>query len=308
MLIARAAIYRLSEGKPDERSWKPSLLVFSGAPTARWYLVELAQALSRGGSWLTIATVVPSKTWLPERVENTEKSIRDYLAKRDTRALVKVFPSEDVLSGMEALIKAYGFGPVVPNTILVGETERRANFERFVSLIQLIYRSQRNLIMVREGELKIDCQPAEGCRIDVWWGGLSENAGLMLTLAYLLLKHPSWEHSRLVVKTIVRSEDEKREAVGRLDAFLSDQRLQAEVEVSLQTSGDLFHQIQHSSQGAGLVFLGIRAPGLDESIQKYCRYYEGLLDATENMPHTALVLAAEKIEFKRVIGIADTPL
>lgn len=308
MLVARAAIYRLSDGKPDERTWKPSLLVFSGAPTSRWYLVELAQALSRGGSWLTIATVVPSETWLPERVDSTEKSIRDYLAKHDTRALVKVFPSEDVLSGMEALVKAYGFGPVVPNTILIGETEKRENFERFVSLIQLIYRSRRNLIMVREGELKIDCQPAEGCRIDVWWGGLSENAGLMLILAYLLRKHPSWEHARLVVKTIVKSEDEKREAIDRLDAFLSDQRLNAEVDVSLRTSENLFDLIRYSSQDAALVFLGIRAPGARESMKEYCRYYEGLLDATGNMPPTALVLAAENIEFKRVIGIADTPL
>jgi amino acid transporter len=308
MLIARAAIYRLSSGKPHERTWKPNLLVFSGTPTSRWYLVELAQALSRGGSWLTIATVVPSETWLPERVESTEKSIRDFLAKRDTRALVKVFPSKDVLSGMEALIRAYGFGPVVPNTILVGETERRGNYERFVSLIQLMYRSRRNLIMVREGDLEIECQPKEGCRIDVWWGGLSENAGLMLILAYLLRKHPSWEHARLVVKTIVKAEEEKREATERLDAFLTETRLQSEVDVIVQTTGDLFELIRQSSQGAALVFLGIRAPQEDESVHDYCRYYEGLLDATDTMPPTALVLAAEDIAFKRVIGIADTPL
>ena len=57
MLIAQAAIYRLDDLKPDERSWRPHILVLSGSPTTRWYLIELADAVSHGKGFLTVAVI-----------------------------------------------------------------------------------------------------------------------------------------------------------------------------------------------------------------------------------------------------------
>ena len=51
--FTQALLYRMKDYQPDIRSWRPNLLVFTGAPTKRWYLIELAQALSqnRGRKW-----------------------------------------------------------------------------------------------------------------------------------------------------------------------------------------------------------------------------------------------------------------
>ena len=61
MLLARYSIYRLAEIKPNPRSWRPNVLVLSGAPSNRWYLIELADAITHGKGFLTVASVILKK-------------------------------------------------------------------------------------------------------------------------------------------------------------------------------------------------------------------------------------------------------
>lgn len=48
MLIVQLGLYKLAEKRPDEKSWRPNILVFSGSPKLRWYLIEIADALAQG--------------------------------------------------------------------------------------------------------------------------------------------------------------------------------------------------------------------------------------------------------------------
>ena len=43
----------------------------------------------------------------------------------------------------------------------------------------------------------------------------------------------------------------------------------------------------------------------DESMEDYAGYYGHLMDSTKSMPSLALVLAAEDIEFRKVIGLTE---
>ena len=63
--------------------------------------------------------------------------------------------------------------------------------------------------------------------------------------------------------------------------------------------GRPFNEIlKESSEGADLVFLGMKEP---EPGGDYVRYYEGLLARTEGLPTTAFVLAAEDLEFEEIM-------
>ena len=79
-----------------------------------WLDVNLADALAQGQSCLTVATVVPEEVSSAERLNGMSRSIESHLAKQQVQALVKVIPAKDIVSGAEALIKAYGFGPIAP--------------------------------------------------------------------------------------------------------------------------------------------------------------------------------------------------
>jgi len=298
MHMVRFATTKLADKKPDERTWQPNILVLSGPPTTRWHLIQIADAIAQGRSLLTVATVVPSSSMSAERTENITASIHQYLKKNAIPALVKVYPAEDPLTGASDLVKAYGLGPVVPNTILIGHTERPENFAHYARLIQQIHDTRRNLVIVRES----DESPVfeEGARIDVWWRGKRQNVGLMLALAFLLNRDPEWAGSRLVLKTIVSSEEERDETMKQSESFIQNQRLNAETEVIVRRSGDAFETIRAASQGAGLVFLGMRAPEPDESAEEYGRYCQELMGHTENLPPTVMVMAAEDVEFDRI--------
>lgn len=305
-LLVRFAVQRLSRLNPDERTWSPNILALSGTPSSRWHLIELASSLAPHSSALTVASVLPVEDWSAEKVKSTQETMRDYLRKREVDALVKIFPSPDMLIGARALVRAYGYGPLQPNTILLGDSENRSNYLGFSELIRLIYRTNRNLILFREADATEESTvPAAGGEcIDVWWGGRETNIGLILTLAYQIQKSAVWGQSKLVIKTVVETEEEKEAVTRRLTTFIEEQRIPAEAEVILKQDEKIFDIMRKSSAAAGLVFMGIREPHDDESVEKYSHYYESLMKHTRGLPPVAMVLAAEAIEFRKVIGIS----
>jgi hypothetical protein len=297
-LLARFAIYRLAASKPVARTWRPHILVLSGSPTTRWYLIELADALTHGSGFLTVATIVPEASAASGRTQQVEATIADYLRKRQVPALVDVHIANDVFLGAESLVQASGVGPLFPNTILLGETERPENMIGFARLIRLAHRLERNIVIVREA----DIMPPErkGRQIDVWWGGERDNAALSLALGYLLQASPEWYGSGLTIKMIVDESSEQAPARLRLENLITTGRLRAEPDVLVRQGRDTFSVIRASSKDVDLVFLGMRPSGEDEALAEYAGYYADLLTGTSGLPATALVLAAEDIEFRRI--------
>jgi solute carrier family 12 sodium/potassium/chloride transporter 2 len=240
--------------------------------------------------------------WDEERIDNMEKSIKEYLGKRQIPALVRIALSENVIDGARELISNYGMGNLAPNTILLGETEHRENFVEFSGFIRHAYRFRRNLVIVREGSPpeRVKDRPLTIC---VWWGGRRENAGLMLVLGYMLQMSPEWKNSRLQLKTIVSSEGGCEAAFEHLRNYIEESRLDVEVEVLLKKPEDSIDKIiGRTSEGADFVILGIKPPGEEESVSDYARYYEKLLKSSKGYPPTAFVLSAEMIHFSDIFN------
>ena len=328
MLAAQQAVSQLAVRKPDERNWRPNILVLGGSPQSRWYLVELAAALAQGRGFITVAAILPTGATNAARARRASRSIGDYLRKRNVDALVKVHRADSPLEGARELVAAYGFGPLVPNTILLGPTGKKENLVAYSRLVLAAYRGQRNVIVVRQahGEASegADAPPDEGAtitgettlatiaaivapkrlaatRIDVWWGGRTDNASLMLALGWLLHSAPGWEAARLRINTVVSDIKDRDEAERRIDELIDAGRLRADREVHLHPPGaDVFVTIGAASVGASLVFLGMRAPNSDETAEQYATYYARLIENTEDLPATALVLAAEDLDFRKL--------
>jgi amino acid transporter len=313
MFATRQILYRMEGMKLDERTWKPNLLVLSGSPAERWYLIEVADAIAQGRSFVTVAAVIPEKDWTAERSETLANAIRSYLKKRNVPAFIRTVPASNPFTGAAALIRSYGFGPISPNTILVGETEHPSSFVEFARLIQLIARSQRNLVIVRQPQRDQPAASAEtreapqspekperDRRIDVWWSGKSPNRAFLVAVAFLLHRSEEWDDATLCFKTIADSEEAKAEVLQGLKQFLTEARIPASSEVLVRGQELVYDVISRSSRDADLVFLGMRSPTPDESVEDYSRYYEKLLAHTEDFPATALVIAGEKVDFKRI--------
>jgi solute carrier family 12 (sodium/potassium/chloride transporter), member 2 len=298
VLAARLILEALARRRPDVRSWNPNILLLTGAPSARWHLVVMARALAGTSGFLTVATVVPDSE-AGDRVDALRRAIQEYLAGQRVPALVKVESDEQVADGLIALVKSYGFGPLVPNTVLLGQAQTPADPLKHAELLAVIQRRRRNLIILHEGE---DLPAVERARrIDIWWRGHRGNLGLMLALAFLMKKDDVWSDAETVVWRVVESEDEILPSASQLETLLDDARFEARVQV-VAHDGDVFSTIRRHSRQADLLFLGLRPKRADERLDEYATYYAALSQQTEGLPPTALVNAGEEVDLHRLFA------
>jgi hypothetical protein len=244
---------------------------------------------------MTVATVLP-RGIDPERITALSQTVSDYIEKHNVSAIVKVHSAETPLIGACELANAYGFGPLSPNTILLGVTEKTENYDQFSNLIKQVHIHKQNLVVVHEDNEEHYIHE-ERSRIDVWWYGTQQNLGFMLTLAHLLTRGSVWKHADFSIKSIVKNEEDLTKTRERIEEFIAKARVEARAEVFIQKDPNVFDNIKEYSKGADLVLLGLRAPGEDESTEEYTKYYHQLLGNIQDMPPTALVLASESIDF-----------
>ena len=291
MAVTRAGLLRLEAADP--KNWRPHLLVLSGAPTRRWHLIDFANALTHNRALMTVATVLTDAGAPPERQANLERTIEEYLEKRGVQALLRVVRAPDAFAGAEKLVDAYGLGALVPNTVLLGGSEDAASRERYCAMLAYLHRAERNLIIIHD-------DPERGFnarkRIDVWWGGLKSNGSLMMTLAYLMKTSLSWRGAEVRLKIVVPSAAGAEDAEANLRAIAARLRTGAVPEVIVADGRPFNDILKESSEGADLIFLGMKEPEGD-----YARYYEGLRARTAGLPTTAFVLAAERLEFEEIL-------
>ncbi len=300
MLAAQNILYRLASKKPDERTWRPNILVLSGSPKSNFCLLELANDISKQNGFLTVGTVITdTEIQQPGRTTSIGQTITSFLKKNDITALVKVVYADTRFNGVVNLIQTYGFGPLVPNTILLGESDDKTRLDDYAKIVKMAANSQRNIAIVKEADPE-RWVSREKSRIDLWWGGRTNSGALMIALAYLMRKNEEWANAKLVLKTIVSHDDEIESATIKIENFIVRSRLNAESQVIKKLSGTVFNTIRESSKDADLVFLGIKAPEKDGTLEEYERYYTNLVEEVKSLPLLIKILAAEDVEFQRI--------
>lgn len=297
LAIARAAILQLLNREPDPKNWRPFILVLSGAPTRRWHLIELATALTHNRGLITVSSILPAESSDSARRKALEVTIQDYLEKRGIQGVVRVVRATDTFAGAVQLIEAYGFGPLVPNTILLGDSEESTRREQYCHMIAQLHQANRNVVVLRnEREYCFGKQR----RIDIWWGGLQSNGGLMLIMAYLLRTSLEWQDARVYLKLVVSDETAAQAALSHLQSLVKQMRIGVQPEV-LVANGRPFRDIlQDSSRDSDMVFLGMAEP--DENFRDY---YERLQEMAAGLPTTLFVLASEDMAFAEIL--TDSP-
>ncbi len=289
--ITRLGLMHL-DGTEDPKNWRPHLLVLTGAPTKRWHLIEVASAISHGRGLVTVATVLSSDV-ARERRLRMEQSIGEYLRQRGEQALVRVVCAPDPFVGSERLVDAYGLGTLTPNTIILGDSESAERRQRYCDMLSHFHGNHRNVIIVRDG-----ASGGFGRReiIDVWWGGLRGNGGLMMILAWLIHSDLSWRGCRVRLSVVADNDLSARDVSANISEILHRTRVGFELRV-IVSEGRPFHEIQHaSSADADLVLMGMAGPD-----DNYVTYMEGLMERSRGLPTTLFVLGAQDFAFEEVL-------
>ena len=292
MALLRAGIFQIGSVE-DTKNWRPNILVFSGSPSKRWSLIQIANALTHKRGFITVSSVLPSGSRDFVRQNHLESTIREHLKKQDVQALVRVVTAPDPFEGMVQLVEVYGLGSLVPNTILLGDSEDASRRDRYCDTIVQLHQAKRSVMVLREN-------PERGFgaqrRIDVWWGGMHANGSLMLLLAYLLRSTLEWRNAQIYLKLLVSNEAAAQNASTNLNNMLRQLRISAIPEVIVAAKRPFESVLHESSQNADVIFLGMATP----TKQNFKEYYEEMHARTANLPTIIYVTAAPDFAFGEV--------
>ncbi len=295
MALVRMGVMQLSY-TPDSKNWRPHILTFSGAPTKRWHLIELASTFTHNRSFFTVCTVLPSGSRNPGQCDEMESTLREYLEKRGIQGFVRVVTAADPFTGAEQLVNSYGIGPLVPNTVLLGDSQSVERRDSYCQMIVHLHKAQRSVIVFRDVDESSSFTRRK--RIDVWWGGLNANGGLMLILAYLLRTSIEWRGAEINLKLMVNDEAAATAAHSNLKDLAQQLRIGATPRVIISEGKSFPEILQLHSKRADLVFLGMAIPNDEED---YSQYYEKMQKLAEELPPTIFVLAAPNFAFSEVL-------
>lgn len=296
MALVRIGLLHLSTEKAS-KTWRPNPLVLSGAPTKRWHLIDFASSITHNRGILTVATVLTSKHTTIERRIQMQQNIQDFLTKKSSRGFARVIEADETFKGAEDFVKAYGLASLEPNTIILGDSQNLEYRKRYCDMITKFYKLNRNIIIIRENK-----KQHFGIRekIDIWWGGLKGNGGLLMILAYLLKSSRLWYDAQVTLKIMVDNEKAAADARQNLSLVIKKLRTGSKLEVIVSNDRSFEEVLQQSSAQADLIFMGMANP--DENFESY---YSNLQKRLKGLPTTVLVLAAEEISFGEVLMQQD---
>ena len=314
MYTVQLALRLLGRRSLDVRNWRPNLLVLSSVPLDRPHLLTLAKAVSGGRSLVTLATAIPAAADSVSRAMAIRDSMRRHLNKVRLEAQIRIYPTGDLWHGLGELVRAYGFGPLTPNTVLLGVPTRPDDYLPMGGLLHTLARCQRNVILVSEGRVASagrDSGSAEsvsggnlaaaGRRVDIWWRGQTANGAFMLALACLVLRGDLWHGARLRLCNIAEPGVGMAESRRLLEEFLAKARVPAEVMLIEPNGAKSFKEtICDVSGDADLAFVGLREPGADEPAADYGGYVQSIAEGVSSVPLVVFALAGEAVDFRRI--------
>ena len=292
LAIVRSGLLRVRD-ELDMKTWRPHPLVLSGAPTQRWPLIELANDLTHGRGLVTVCSILDPST-PPRRRLALEGTVCDYLSERGVDAFVRLVTAPDPFEGAVRLVEIYGFGGLVPNTVILGDVKRVEDRDRYCAMISSFHESERNVLILRDPN---DLAFERRTRIDVWWGGLESNGGLMLILAHLLRSGVAWRQAQIRLKLVVPDEASATPTRKNLGPVVASLRIPGATPEVLAAEGRPFEDILRSeSVGADLTMMGVATPG-----EGFSDYYARLQARATDLPPTLFVLAAPQLDFEEVL-------
>ncbi len=294
MSMSRAGLMRLKR-ETDPKSWRPNPLVLSGAPRNRWHLIHFANNITHNRGILSVGTVITGGHLPPEDQASMEVTIESFMSDRGVQGFSKVVTADDLYDGASRMIETYGIGPLFPNTIILGATQREDIREDYYHLIRETHERNRNILVINQ---RADGEEIYGDQeeIHVWWGGLKGNGGLMLILAYLLQSGIEWSRADVHLKMVIENPKGVEKARKNLEEIADNIRIGAVVDV-LEKNGREFNEILHEgSADADLIFLGMAEPGED-----FGSYFQDQLNQVADLPTTVFVLAGQDISFGEVL-------
>jgi amino acid transporter len=294
--MVRLALLRLRDATYHPRNWRPNLVIFGGDPNKRIHLLDLGCALvgDRG-----IVSYFYLRQGNVLDLAGKRKQLRKDMASRLLEAYPNLLPrvelTKNIYSGMVSAAQSYGLGGFQTNTVMMGWLSKDDRQTAYVRMLRQMVSLDCSLLIVRQ-------KPVRGLgrrsAIDVWWGGLKGNGGLMLLLTFLLRNNSAWEGAKVRVITIVNNDDERDGVFDDLQKLLDKARMDASAYVVSRLDRPIPEIMTAESSDTDLAIVGMRLPDDDDGSEEF---FQRMDSFQEGLPTTIMVCSARNFHGEPVL-------
>jgi amino acid transporter len=278
------------------RYWRPQILLFSEDSRHRRNLLRLAMWVQGESGFTTVVKILEGNLLhSKKRREEAEAELRRDIQATRAVAFPQVLVVPNVVGAVGTLVQAHGIGPVQPNCIFLNWMEHPYSLSPYYRMdfsrnLRTAFRVGCNLVLLDadvDDWMRLDGLPASDKRIDVWWRA-DATSRLMLLLAYLVSRNPSWEGAKIRVLSLAGGQPAEP-ALEELKSMLDEARIDAEPVI---LESDHVEALVDATAGASLVFVPFRLRD-DQLLDAFGHVLEPVLS---RLPITVLVLAAQDID------------
>lgn len=282
--IVRTGLSKLSMQKTDARNWRPNILLFSGAASARPHLIEIAKAIS-------------GKLGIVSNFNLIEKQNAETLFKEETFTESADLKSDGIFTrsyvcrnfyqGIDVISRVYGFSGVEPNTVIMGWGRNTKDPAQFTELVSNFSELDLNSIYI-----DLDKERGFGNRktIDIWWRGAGNNLAFILSIVRYLTSDSEWRDAKVRFLIISQNSSVIAKAYKNFSQILDQYRVHGEIliinnEIERKKPIEI---MKAESASADLTIFGI--PIVSESTAG--KYIEMINNLTHELGTTMLVHAS----------------
>ncbi len=289
--LVKSGLKKLGAGTLQNRNWRPNIIMFSGKSTRRPYLTSLGNDISGKLGMLTGFQLEESKSdMLPRKLEINEKG------KEKSGFFMNYHACRDIYTGMDEIIRLYGFNGIEPNTILMGWSSDKKNKKDFTNLIKRLEKNNFNSIF-----LKYDDKKGMGHNktIDIWWSGWGSNLSFATNLIRHLTSSPNWTDPKIRLFVMTNDSTLVEIIYKSMENFLLEYRVDMEVKVVNNSIDQLSKNqiIWRESGNTDLTIVGIP----DKKFHEIEKTYDEITELSEKMGTVLLINASKNFEEYRVM-------
>lgn len=295
--LVRSSLQRLRHAQFHPSNWRPNLIVMGGDHEKRPYLLELGSTIVQDRGIVTYFQLILGEVReCAQRRQEAQRLLDERIIERFPSVFGRVEIVDDIYRRVVTIAQSYGMGSFEANTVMLGWPKKEKYHRSYVEMLRDLVQLDRSLLIVNYDTAR---KFGERQNIHIWWGGLQNNGGLMLLLAFLITAHHRWRNTDVTLLTIVNSEVEQSEAEINLRRVIADTRVEAEPRVLLRDDRPISEIIHSESENADLAILGLALPQCeDRDIENFFARMNNLL---EGMPTTLMVHSARTFEGEPVL-------
>jgi hypothetical protein len=223
--IVRTALHTLRKTEYHALNWRPNLIIMGGAIDRRPHLLELGSTIVQDTGIVTYFQLLRGD--VQEKIDDRNQLLEQMnatIAERYPNVFYRVDVVGDIYEGSLSVAQSYGVGSFESNTIMLGWMSKTERSEDYVKLLQGLTALDRSLLLVHYDPKR---HLGDHQRIQIWWGGIKGNGGLMLLLAFLITNQERWRRARVSLITVVGSEEERVTTLENIQGVLQSARLDA---------------------------------------------------------------------------------